>query len=115
MVVIGPSNPPLSIWPILAIPGIADAIHNHPRVVAVSPLIRGATVKGPADRVMADLGLGSGTGAVLTAYQGLIDTLVVHHGDHLETEMQGVSVVEMNTLIPDRESAAGLARAILAL
>jgi LPPG:FO 2-phospho-L-lactate transferase len=115
LVVVGPSNPPLSIWPILAVPGMAEAIRSHPRVVAVSPLVGGATLKGPADTVMADLGLGSGTSAVLAAYRGLINTLVVHTGDRREAEVQGVSVIEMDTLIPDLESSARLARAILAL
>jgi LPPG:FO 2-phospho-L-lactate transferase len=115
VVVVGPSNPPLSIWPILAVPGIEEAIRNHPRVVAVSPLIGGVAVKGPAATVMADLGLGSGTGAVIAAYRGLIDTLVVNDGDRQDQGIDGANVVEMDTLIPDLPAAARLARAILDL
>jgi LPPG:FO 2-phospho-L-lactate transferase len=48
--VIGPSNPPLSVWPILAVDGIADAIAAAPRVVGVSPLIGGRALKGPPTR-----------------------------------------------------------------
>jgi LPPG:FO 2-phospho-L-lactate transferase len=116
LVVIGPSNPPLSIWPILAIEPIAQAVRRHARVIAVSPLIGGRTLKGPADVVMADLGLGTGSGAVLASYDGLIDTLVVDTSDSDdEGEIGGVRVVALETRIAAREDAANLARAILSL
>ena len=116
LVVIGPSNPPLSIWPILAIEPIDQAVRRHAKVIAVSPLIEGRTLKGPADVVMADLGLGTGSGAVLASYEGLIDTLVVDTADSAdEGEIGGVRVVALETLIADRDDAANLARAILDL
>lgn len=80
-VVIGPSNPPLSIWPILAVEEIRRAVAAAPRVVAVSPLFAGKTLKGPADRVMAALGLPPGNAGVLAAYEGLLTDLVVDEGD----------------------------------
>ena len=116
IVVIGPSNPPLSIWPILAVAAIEDAVRRHPNVVAISPLIGGKTLKGPADSVMADLGLGAGTRAVVNAYRGLIDTLVVDNTDRADAgEIEGVTVVAMETRIPGREEARRLAEAILEL
>jgi len=116
VVIIGPSNPPLSIWPILAVAEIEAAIRRHPRVMAVSPLIGGKTVRGPADVVMADLGLGTGTRAVIAAYRGLIDLLVVDSGDAEPSgEVDGVTVVSMSTSIPGREEAAELARRMIAL
>ena len=116
MVVIGPSNPPLSIWPILAVAPIDDAVRAHPRVVAISPLIGAKALKGPADVVMADLDLGKGTEGVVAAYRGLIDTLVVDDDDHADVgEVEGVSVVALDTRIPGRAEAARLAEAILAL
>jgi LPPG:FO 2-phospho-L-lactate transferase len=116
LVVIGPSNPPLSIWPILAIEPIARAVRRHANVIAVSPLIGGRTLKGPADVVMADLGLGTGSSAVLASFDGLIDTLVVDTTDSAdEGEIGGVRVVALETRIADREAAAHLARAILNL
>lgn len=115
-VVIGPSNPPLSVWPMLAVAELEEAVKRHPRVVAVSPLIAGKTVKGPADVVMADLGLGSGTAAVLASYRDLIDTLVVDRADVSATGVvDGVTVVAMDTLIPGRVEAERLARELLAL
>ena len=81
LVVIAPSNPPLSIWPILEIPGIEAAVRSAPRVVAVSPLFGGKALKGPADRVLASLGLPGGTAGILTAYDGLLSALVVDSSD----------------------------------
>ncbi|MDP9495603.1 MAG: 2-phospho-L-lactate transferase CofD family protein, partial [Actinomycetota bacterium] len=60
VVIVAPSNPPLSIWPILAVPAIRAAVVNHPRVIAISPLFGGKALKGPADRVMSTLGLPPG-------------------------------------------------------
>jgi LPPG:FO 2-phospho-L-lactate transferase len=114
VVIIGPSNPPLSIWPILALEDIAEAVRSHPRVVAVSPLIGGRALKGPADSVLADLGLGTGTGAVLASYRNLIDTLVVDESDRGDIgSVDGVRVMAADTRIPGREEAKRLAEAIL--
>lgn len=116
LLVIGPSNPPLSIWPILAIEAIEQAVRRHPNVIAISPLIGGRTLKGPADVVMSDLGLGSGSSAVVASYDGLIDTLVVDvtdSGD--EGEVEDVGIVALETRITDPADAAKLARAILGL
>lgn len=116
VVVIGPSNPPLSIWPILAVPGIEAAVRLHPNVIGVSPLIGGKTLKGPADTVMADLGLGSGTPAVVASYPGLIDTLVVDTDDEDDVgAVDGVTVVALPTRIMDPATATRLAEAILRL
>lgn len=97
LVVIGPSNPPLSIWPMLAVPGIRKAVESHPSVTAVSPLIGGKTVKGPADRVMASLGLPPGNGGVAAAYEGLIDRLVIDPADRDD----GAAMNEINTLVTE--------------
>ncbi len=85
-VVIAPSNPPLSIWPILAVNAIREAVADHPRVVAVSPLFGGVPLKGPADRVMASVGLPPGNAGVAAAYEGLSTDLVVDTGDAADVE-----------------------------
>jgi LPPG:FO 2-phospho-L-lactate transferase len=116
MVMIGPSNPPLSIWPILAVAAIAEAVRRHPRVIAISPLIGGRALKGPADSVLADLGLGTGTRAVIASYRGLIETLVVDSSDRSDAgTIDEVEVVAMDTRIPGRADAARLAEEILRL
>lgn len=95
-VVIGPSNPPLSIWPILAVEPIRRAVAAAPRVVAVSPLFAGKALKGPADRVMAALGLPPGNAGVLAAYEGLLTDLVVDEGDSEDVAALGGGPVRIH-------------------
>jgi LPPG:FO 2-phospho-L-lactate transferase len=81
LVVVAPSNPPLSIWPILAVNQVRPALTAARRVIAVSPLFGGKALKGPADQVMLSLGLPPGSAGVLEAYAGLLDDLVIDIGD----------------------------------
>ncbi len=114
-VVIGPSNPPLSIWPILAVDGVRDAVARHPSVVAVSPLVGGKTVRGPADRVMASLGLPPGNAGVAAAYDGLIDRLVIDTSDGDDAgSIEGIDVTVTDTLIGDLEAGTRLAGELVA-
>lgn len=114
LVVIAPSNPPLSIWPMTAIPEFGAALAAHPSVTAVSPLIGGTTVKGPADRVMASLGLPPGNRGVAAAYEGLIDRLVIDVSDSDDAGSLGdIEVMITDTLITELEPAARLAREIV--
>ena len=114
VIVIAPSNPPLSIWPILAIGEIRQAIRSHQRVVAVSPLFGGKALKGPADRVMASLGLPVGNAGVIEAYAGFIDTLVVDSQDADDArQLVGVEVMVTNTRIKEAATARELAEEIL--
>lgn len=116
IVVIAPSNPPLSIWPILAVPGIHKAVMDHPRVTAVSPLIGGKTVKGPADRVLTSLGLPSGNLGIDHAYDGLIDTLVIDRADEgANIGRDNLTIVTTETLMTDVEAARRLALVVLSL
>lgn len=81
-IVVGPSNPVISIGPILAVPGIREAIAASPaHVVAVSPYVAGAVVKGPTDRFMEGLGRPTTAAGVASLYAGLIDAMVVDEGD----------------------------------
>ena len=108
VVVIAPSNPPLSIWPILAIPGIRDAVAAAP-VIAVSPLFAGSALKGPAAEVMESLGLAPGNAGVMEAYPGLLDALVVDTGDAADVASLArpdVRVVAMDTRVTDDVSRA---------
>lgn len=114
LVVIAPSNPPLSIWPMTAVPEFRAALSAHPAVTAISPLIGGKTVKGPADRVMVALGLPSGNAGVATAYEGLIDRLVIDLSDGDDADSLGdIDVMITDTLIKEPEQAARLAREIV--
>lgn len=84
-IVICPSNPFLSIEPILAVPGIRDWLRNRRApCVAVSPLIGGKAVKGPAAKMLAELGFEATPQAIATQYQGLIDGLVIDAQDAVQ-------------------------------
>lgn len=116
MVVVGPSNPPLSIWPILAVGPIEKAVRDHPNVVAISPLVRSRALKGPADRVMASLGLPSGSPGVVEAYKGIIDRLVVHEDDAADAGIiDDVEIVPADILIKQPEAAHRLAARLVTL
>ena len=81
-IVIGPSNPVISIGPILAISGLREAIAASPApVVAVSPYVAGAIVKGPTDAFMRALGRPSSAAGVASMYEGLLDGIVCDEGD----------------------------------
>jgi LPPG:FO 2-phospho-L-lactate transferase len=81
-IVIGPSNPVISIGPILAVPGMTEAITaSDAPVLAVSPFVAGEVVKGPTERFMQALGRPSTAAGVASLYAGLIDAMVVDEGD----------------------------------
>jgi len=82
VIVVGPSNPVISIGPILAVPGIREAMAASPApVVAVSPYVAGAVVKGPTDRFMEGIGRPTTAAGIASLYAGLIDGMVVDEGD----------------------------------
>ena len=116
LVVIGPSNPPLSIWPILAVRDIARAVAGAERVTAVSPLFGGRALKGPAHRVMAALGLPEGNRGVAAAYRGLLSRLVIDEGDAADAPAlaeEGLPTLTADARIAAPEAAAALARKLL--
>ncbi len=81
-IVIGPSNPVISIGPILAVPGVREAIAaSGAPVVAVSPYVAGKVVKGPTDRFMAAIGRPSTAAGVASLYAGIVDAMVFDQGD----------------------------------
>jgi len=92
IVVIAPSNPPLSIAPIMAVQRIRQAVTEKDRVIAISPLFGGKALKGPADRVMESLGYPAGNAGVLAAYEGLISDLVIDIGDVSDMQTLSTSV-----------------------
>ncbi|HEY5685097.1 MAG TPA: 2-phospho-L-lactate transferase [Acidimicrobiia bacterium] len=113
LVVIGPSNPVLSVWPILAVTGIEAAIRAGGRVLAVSPLIGGRAVKGPAAEVLEALGFETGSEGVLAAYRGLVTDLVVDGADAGSVATPGVTEHVTDTMMPTREASERLAREIV--
>lgn len=119
LIVICPSNPLLSIDPILAVAGIRERLEQRRvPVVAVSPLISGKAVKGPADKLMAELGLDASALGIAAYYQGIADTLVIDHQDQqdaqaIKTQFPDISVFQAPILMQSIEDRNSLARYLL--
>ncbi|MBN9251764.1 MAG: 2-phospho-L-lactate transferase [Mesorhizobium sp.] len=119
LIVIAPSNPLVSIGPILAVPGIEDALRAAPALcIAVSPLIAGKVVKGPADRMMAALGMRADVEGIAERYRGLADLLVIDHADEAMSKQvgaHGLKAIVRDILMPDQANKARLAGDIVQL
>lgn len=117
-VVIAPSNPIVSIGPVVAVPGVADAMRAaRDRVVAVSPIVAGAALKGPADRMLTELGHEPSVVGVARLYRDLASTLVIDVADGdraADVEAEGLACVVTDTIMSDRDRAAALASTTLA-
>ncbi len=113
--VIAPSNPIVSIGPILAVPGIREAVTaRRERNVAVSPIVGGAALKGPADRMLRELGEEATVVGVARRYRHLAATLVIDEVDEelaTEVESAGMRAVVMPTIMSEPGVAAALATA----
>ena len=113
-IVICPSNPFVSVEPILALPGIRAAIQQSPApVIAVTPIIGGKAIKGPAAKMMAELGLEVSGAAVARRYAGIIDGFVVDHTDPLPESWQDIQFFSAATLMSTSEDRLRLAHAVL--
>lgn len=117
-VVIAPSNPVVSIDPVLAVPGVREAIMaRRADTVAVSPIVAGRALKGPADRLLTELGLEATVVGIARLYAPLAATLVIDDADaHLADAVaaEGIAPVVTPTVMRTPELAAALARAVLA-
>jgi LPPG:FO 2-phospho-L-lactate transferase len=117
LVVIAPSNPYISIWPILAVEAIRGRVERkRTPVVGVSPVIGGKAVKGPADRMLTRLAGGTSPAHVAGCYPGLLDALVLDEADAAGAEaLEAVHVRPhvTRTLMTDRRAARVLAEAVL--
>ena len=115
LLLVAPSNPYVSIGPILAVRGIRDALaRRRVPAVAVSPLIGGRAVRGPADRMLSRLAGGTTPGHVAGTYRGLIDALVVDEADADDLDGLGdVRPIVARTLMSDPDARRRLAEAAL--
>ena len=112
LIAIAPSNPFVSIGPILAVAGIRETLEQRSvPAVAVSPLIAGKAVRGPADRMLARLAGGTGPAQVTDCYKGLIDALVIDQAD--ADEDAGIRTIVTRTLMSDADARRRLADAVL--
>jgi len=117
-IVIAPSNPIVSIGPVLAVPGVRDAVAaRRDDVVAVSPIVAGAALKGPADRLMRELGHEPSVVGVARLYAPVAATLVIDEADADQAdavEAEGVRCVVAPTIMRDADAARALAEVVLA-
>jgi LPPG:FO 2-phospho-L-lactate transferase len=114
-VVICPSNPYLSIDPVLAVPGLREAMRNGVApVVAVSPIIGGHAIKGPTAKIMGELKIDTTQASIAKHYAGLIDGLLIDTGDAADLSGSDIRVHAVPTLMTDLASRIQLARETLA-
>ncbi len=113
-VIICPSNPFISVEPILAVPGVRQALAAcRAPVVAVSPIIGGRAVKGPTAKMMTELGLTPSAAAVAHRYGDLLDGYVIDTGDAREAEGLDLAVTLAPTLMTSLADREALARVVL--
>jgi LPPG:FO 2-phospho-L-lactate transferase len=116
-IVVCPSNPVVSIDPLLAVPGILDSlVARRDDIVGVSPIVAGAALKGPADRLLAELGFEPSVVGVAKWYAPWMGTLVIDEADSAlqhAVEAEGIRCVVTNTVMSTLELSADLARTVL--
>lgn len=111
-IVICPSNPYLSIDPLLALPGMREALAAaRAPVVAVSPIVGGRAIKGPTAKIMRELGLPISIQSIAKHYRGLIDGLIVDNADAAEALLLDVRVAVTGAVMASAEDRERLARA----
>ena len=119
LIVVAPSNPFVSVGPTLAVAEIRAALERRrERVVAVSPLIGGRAVKGPADAMFTSLAGGTGAGQVTDCYKGLIGALVLDEADEEDAEAvaeRGVRPLVTRTLMSEPDARRALVETVLGL
>jgi LPPG:FO 2-phospho-L-lactate transferase len=118
IVAIAPSNPVVSIGPIIGVPGVREALRaTAAKVAGVSPIIGGRTIKGPADRMMASLGMTPTAAGVAEAYADFLDVLVIDEEDRAlagAVEAAGVRAVVAQTIMSGPAEKRALAETVLA-
>ncbi|HEV8716277.1 MAG TPA: 2-phospho-L-lactate transferase [Candidatus Binatia bacterium] len=117
LLILPPSNPIVSIGPILALPGVRQALRETAApVVAVSPLVAGKPIKGPADRLLSGLGIEVSVVGVAALYQDFLDTFVIDTQDanqRARLQQQGLTVITSDTIMTDIEKSTALARIVV--
>ncbi|GAB4337235.1 MAG: 2-phospho-L-lactate transferase [Dehalococcoidia bacterium] len=116
-VLVAPSNPLVSVGPILAVPGVREAVRDTAAIrVAVSPIIAGEVVKGPLAKMMTTLGYEVSAVGVAGLYQGLVDVMVIDEQDRdlaPRVEALGMRCVVTDTMMTSAERKAALARVVV--
>jgi LPPG:FO 2-phospho-L-lactate transferase len=116
-VIIAPSNPLVSIDTILAIPGIKNAlVQTKAKIAAVSPIVSGTAIKGPAAKMMKAMGMEVSAVGVAEHYRDFLDVMIIDTQDkHLKSNIEklGIKAIETNTIMKDKKTKAHLAQTVL--
>ena len=116
-VVVCPSNPIVSIGTILAVDGVRDALkRTNARVIGISPIVAGMTIKGPADKMLRGLGFEVSAYGVAKLYSDFLDTFVIDTkdaGSKSRVEKLGIKVKVTNTVMKSLEDKIALAKTVL--
>jgi LPPG:FO 2-phospho-L-lactate transferase len=118
VVILCPSNPVLSIGPILGLPGVRDALRDHPKVVAVTPIVRNIALKGPAAEILTSMGIGKGAEAVARMYADFVDVFVVDSSDQDQVaavRQLGIHARYLDTIMKNERASEELAHGLLGL
>ena len=121
LVILPPSNPIVSIGPILSLPGVRESLRvTTAPVVAISPLVAGRPIKGPADRMLEGLGIEVSSVGVAKLYQDFVDTFVLDQQDmkndstpRERLEKMGLAVIVTDTVMSDMDKSVALARTVV--
>ncbi len=118
VVILTPSNPLVSIGPLLAVAGMREALgETKARIAAISPIVGGKALKGPADRMLRDQGMAPSATAIAHLYRDFLGVAVIDNVDAAlkpEIEAAGLDVVVTDTIMASMDKKAALARAVLA-
>jgi LPPG:FO 2-phospho-L-lactate transferase len=115
-IVLPPSNPLVSIGPILAVRGVGEAVRRHRRVAAVTPLVKGLPIKGPLDRMLRGMGTEVSAAGVAALYRDVADVFVLDQRDAAlapRIERLGMRVVVTDTIMRSVAQSRALARVVL--
>lgn len=119
LIIVSPSNPIVSIGTILSVNSVRDTLRKtKAKVVAITPIVGGAPIKGPADKLMKGLGLEVSAYSVARLYQDFLDVFILDYADRKEKkkiEQLGLQVIVTNTIMKTQEDKVELAKTVLKL
>ncbi len=117
LVILPPSNPIVSIGPIMGLPGVRESLQETPApIIGISPLVAGKPIKGPADRMLSGLGIEASAAGVAGMYTDFLDSFVIDTqdaGQQARLEAQGLTVQVTDTIMTDMDKSVTLAQTVV--
>ena len=117
LVILPPSNPIVSIGPIMGLPGVRESLQETPApIIGISPLVAGKPIKGPADRMLSGLGIEASATGIAGMYTDFLDSFVIDTqdaGQQARLEAQGLTVQVTDTIMTDMDKSVALAQTVV--